>query len=222
MTTTLDRVRAWTLGLDLGFASDFSALVGLERIDTLMDDQITKKRYEIRLLRRIRLGTPYEEIVEIVGHVMKALPRVHGQPPPQLIVDGTGAGLPVCQLLKKAGLGPISVTITGGREETTSGNFNFNIPKRNLVASLQVAFQSGRLKISRDLPDAENLINELLNFRVTISSSGHDSYDAWRERIHDDLVLATALALWWNERPSGQTRFVNIPRPEGALGMFLR
>jgi hypothetical protein len=28
----------------------------------------------------------------------------------------------------------------------------------------------------------------------------HDSYNAWRESIHDDLVLAVALAAWYAER----------------------
>lgn len=44
------------------------------------------------------------------------------------------------------------------------------------------------------------LVKELLNFKVTISTSGHDSYEAWREGDHDDLVLATAMALWLAER----------------------
>lgn len=33
-------------------------------------------------------------------------------------------------------------------------------------------------------------------FKVKISTSGHDSYEAWREGDHDDLVLAALLALW--------------------------
>ena len=28
---------------------------------------------------------------------------------------------------------------------------------------------------------------------------GHDSYEAWREKDHDDLVLATSLAVWMRE-----------------------
>ena len=200
MTVTSDRNRGYTVGLDLGQANDYTALVVIERIDSMVDYVSTGKRYNIKHLQRIKLGTPYDEIVAIVGRMMKALPHVHGQPKPRLIVDGTGVGRPIVDLLKKAGLAPVACSITGGREETSGGAFNFNIPKRNLVSALQVVFQSGRLKIARNLPDAENLINELLNFRVTISASGHDSYDAWRERIHDDLVLAAALAVWFNER----------------------
>jgi hypothetical protein len=32
-------------------------------------------------------------------------------------------------------------------------------------------------------------------------STGHDSYEAWRESIHDDLVLAVSLACWYGENP---------------------
>ena len=31
---------------------------------------------------------------------------------------------------------------------------------------------------------------------VKISETGKDSYGAWREGAHDDLVLAVALAVW--------------------------
>ncbi|MEJ7861626.1 MAG: hypothetical protein WKF90_08310 [Pyrinomonadaceae bacterium] len=31
---------------------------------------------------------------------------------------------------------------------------------------------------------------------MKINDSAHDTYGAWREGTHDDLVLAAALALW--------------------------
>ena len=41
------------------------------------------------------------------------------------------------------------------------------------------------------------LVKELLNFRVKINiSTAHDSYEAWREGDHDDLVLSVALSCW--------------------------
>jgi hypothetical protein len=45
------------------------------------------------------------------------------------------------------------------------------------------------------------MVRELLNFKVKIDlRTAHDSYEAWRDRTHDDLVFATALAAWWGER----------------------
>ena len=38
---------------------------------------------------------------------------------------------------------------------------------------------------------------KMLDFRVTVSDAGHDS---WGGRDHDDLVLALAVACWFGER----------------------
>ena len=38
------------------------------------------------------------------------------------------------------------------------------------------------------------------------SMAAHDIYGAWREGQHDDLVLATALAVWFGERMGGGLR----------------
>jgi hypothetical protein len=41
---------------------------------------------------------------------------------------------------------------------------------------------------------------EPLNFKVEIDpKTAHDSYTAWRENQHDDLVFAVALACWLGE-----------------------
>ena len=90
----------------------------------------------------------------------------------------------------------LGVTITGGDKGSREGG-DWRVPKRELVSTVQVLLQGGRLKIAEDLPNAAVLIQELLNFRVKIELlTAHDSYGPWRERTHDDLVLATALACW--------------------------
>jgi hypothetical protein len=63
-----------------------------------------------------------------------------------------------------------------------------------------VLLQTGRLKIASALPEAEVLVKELLAFQVKITSTAHDAYGAWREGVHDDLVLALALATWYGEQ----------------------
>ncbi len=39
-----------------------------------------------------------------------------------------------------------------------------------------------------ELPEAALLVQELLNFQVKITAAGNDTYRAWREGQHDDLV----------------------------------
>jgi hypothetical protein len=46
------------------------------------------------------------------------------------------------------------------------------------------------LKIAAELPFGTELLEELRNFRVKVDlQTGHDSYEAWRERDKDDLML---------------------------------
>jgi len=52
------------------------------------------------------------------------------------------------------------------------------------------------LKIASQLPEADTLTRKLQNFQVKITGAANDTYGAWREGTHDDLVLAAALALW--------------------------
>ncbi len=59
----------------------------------------------------------------------------------------------------------------------------------------------------------DTLVKELLNFRVKINiSTAHDSYEAWREGDHDDLVLSVALACWAGER--FMEKLESVPRPD--------
>lgn len=220
----------YILGLDLGQANDFSALVVLEVSRHKTDrvkPQVTydlgvkmvpvyENHYAVRHLERLPKGTPYTQQVarvkEIHDHLaqqMRWTPRGSRlevvEPRPvnvALVVDQTGVGRPVVDMLRDARLHPIGITITGGDNVTRDG-YGYRVPKRDLVTTVQVLLQAGRIKIAASLPLAQTLIDELVGFKVAISASGHDSYgnDAgWREAPHDDLVLAVALACWWGEQ----------------------
>jgi hypothetical protein len=76
-----------------------------------------------------------------------------------------------------------------------------NVPKRDLVAAPLILFQDRRLEIAEDLELRKTLERELENFKVKINiSTAHDTYEAWRENEHDDLVLALSIACWAAER----------------------
>ena len=75
------------------------------------------------------------------------------------------------------------------------------MPKRDLVGAVQVLLQTDRLKFAEQIPAIPTLVQELLAFRVKIDPlTAHDSYGAWRDGAHDDMVLAVAIAAWWGER----------------------
>jgi hypothetical protein len=200
----------YIIGCDLGQANDFTALSILEKHrDTTSEIRqqgfepptfiaTTRNIFHLRHLQRLKLGTSYPDVCSIVGTMLKALPGA--KLAPALVIDKTGVGAPVFDLMQKSGLKPIGVTITGGFDENRVLSNDWRIPKRNLVSTLAVLLQSGRLKVAPDLAEGETFVSELSNFKVKISAAGHDSYSSWRESVHDDLVLSVALAAWYGER----------------------
>jgi hypothetical protein len=170
----------------------------------------TEKRLELRHLERYPLRTSYPEIADKVAALVRS-PELspteydpsrfrYSSRPPELVVDNTGVGVAVTDLLKVRRLRFKAVTITGG-EKTHASAGHWRVPKRDLVAALEVPFHTGDLKIAEGLALWPKLREELLNFRRKINlTTAHDSYEHWRETDHDDLVLATALACWWARR----------------------
>jgi hypothetical protein len=204
------------IGCDFGQSQDYTAIVALERIS--VGDVF---EYHLRYLDRLPLGTPYpDQVSKIKTLVLKFREReVH------LVADATGVGLPVVDMLRKEGLKPIPILITGGLKVSRDG-VSWNVPKRDLVSTAQVLLQTKGLKIASSLPLAKLLTSERLNFKVTINARGHDSYEAdtasWREGDHDDTVLATALACWWAVRFRKQKQSYSTQRQEWMLPSELK
>ena len=163
--------------------------------------------YHVRHLERPPLGTKYPTIVVRVKILLASAPLTLRTP---LVIDRTGVGRPVTDLFEGQGLRPYAITITGGDEVIKDGAHHTKVPKRELISTLVAVFQTERLKIAAGLTEGPALVNELTNFKVKVNlATGHDSYEAWRESVHDDLVLAVAMAVWHGE---------HLPRPFEAVG----
>jgi hypothetical protein len=148
----------------------------------------------LRHLERCR-GVPYPDVVKRVQGLLATPPLATAHV--AVVVDSTGVGRGVTDLMYAVGLHPVCATIHGGRD--TTGDLNtceVHVPKRELIMAAQLALQQSRLRIAAGLPHATTLADELQNYRVKLSAAGHDSYNA-REGEHDDLILATALAVWF-------------------------
>jgi hypothetical protein len=91
---------------------------------------------------------------------------------------------------------------TAGAAETQEGQI-FGVPKLILVSRLQALLHEGRLKIHRELPEADTLVRELQDFRVEFTAAGNLTFNA-RQGRHDDLVLALAIAAWRAYGPVGR------------------
>jgi hypothetical protein len=151
---------------------------------------------ELRHLRRFPLGTPYTEIVPAVAALTRAGPLAESP----VVVDQTGVGRAVVDMLRQAIGWVVPVSITGGQAVTVAEDRFLHVPKKELVTFLQIVLQSRRLRIARGLHEAAILVRELQQFQVKITTAAHETFGVWREGQHDDLVLAVALACWWAER----------------------
>ncbi|MCB4771057.1 hypothetical protein LGR54_20820 [Ancylobacter sp. Lp-2] len=176
--------RDFFVGLDLAQSNDYTAIAIVRR---------TESGLIVPFLARTR-GRPYPDIVASVADLMSR-PELAGA---KLIIDGTGVGRPVFDLLRAADLDPISVTITAGAK-ATGARRRFRVPKRDLVSAVLLALQAETLTIAPNIEHADDLRQELADMRAKITPAGNETYAA-REGAHDDLVMALALAVWMAER----------------------
>jgi hypothetical protein len=187
----------YVVGVDLGQAKDYSALV-VNRVTTAFSDT---PFHNLIALFRWPLNTPYPAVCRSIVSVMQQLPK-DALDPPELVMDQTGVGKPVLDLAREYGLAPTGLMITGGNEVSHPYRMQRNIPKKVLASCLLVMLQARRLRIARAMPLTETLTKELGSFKVRISASGGESFESWRENSHDDLVLATAIAVYVGEHPN--------------------
>ena len=181
-------------GLDLGQASDYTALTAVEKVLTYEKET----QFHTRHAERFELGMPYPMMIDKLDERINAL---NIRDDYMTVADATGVGRPVIDLMRDRKIKVVPVTITGGDKELFDPEIGgWRVPKRILASTMQVLLQNGQLKFAKGLMHAQTLIDELLNFKVKVNSKAHDQYEAWREGDHDDLVLSLAMAVWYAER----------------------
>lgn len=198
----LRRHPVFFVGLDLGKNQDHSSLPVIERRELVFPerDPVTMEfRREVwnvlRHLRRVPLHTPYPDVVELVRRLV-SLPELARRT--TLVVDATGVGSPVVDLLRQAKLpcSLVPVTITSGDRETSDAR-GYGVPKRDLIVGLQVAFQKRWIRLAGGARELQAFRKELMDIRVHVSTQ--TAYERYAAPGHDDLALAAALA-WWRLR----------------------
>ena len=205
----------YCLGVDLGSEGDPTALCLLERVLIDRDVRAGMKNHRwkdqpgqsvvaelhLKAMLNVPLQTPYPVLVGKIKQIMDSAEFI-GQT--YLVVDRTGIGLPIMQMLQAAGMAPIGITITSGHTLGVTKT-HYNVPKQDLVAALLTAMQMGRFKMPRPevLPTVQEFKTQLAGFKMKTKASGTVTYEAALERVHDDLVIAAALATWWMDRVYG-------------------
>ena len=210
-----------TIGIDLAQSRDRTALVALESYrpevpvwevdiaeviaNTSVRDLLRGRHrgprvqfhHDIVHIERFPAGVTYPEQVV---RVIRAADALSLEETANLVIDATGVGRPVVDMVRAACRYPMrAVTITGGSEVVKSGR-DVSVPKADLVGCLEITLSTRRLHAVPDLPYAEELDRELRSFGYELGASGRPKYEG--KGSHDDLVLALSLALWGAERGS--------------------
>lgn len=197
--------------LDLGQSGDFTALAVLKRQLTLDESGLPVRdhkrqtifKHAVVALERYPLGTSYPAVVASVSAFLR---RPELQPRPRLVIDATGVGRAVVDMFLnelRGGLDVHPLTITSGndarRDVWSPGVIGFWVPKTELVSTVQAALGTERLKIARGLKEGDTLKRELLDFKIKLTASANETFNA-REGAHDDLLLAVGMGIWLAER----------------------
>jgi hypothetical protein len=208
----LPRKTRWVVGCDLGTAADYTALSVLQSIEGALDFRSEydrhcniagppqKKRQELHVkhLERLPLGLSYPQIIE---HVIERCSRPPlTAPKADLVVDDSGVGRAVSDLMIARGLHPVRFTITGGQEQKCIGQNRWHVSKEALITKLDALLNDGALKFAAALTESGALKSELVDFRRTVGAAGRATWAA-RTGAHDDLILTIACAAWWATRP---------------------
>ena len=175
------------IGVDLGKLRDHSALAVIERYtektgyDRVYHCDAVETRTVLRMIEQIRLGTSYPAVIDRICDVVA---KIAEKGPCTVIVDATGVGQPVVDALRKRepDCQLIPVTITGGDQA-----HGLNIPKSDLLVSLQMMVANAELRIPHQLRFRKTLVEELTKIGRNLKAIGNG---------HDDLVMAVALACW--------------------------
>lgn len=146
----------------------------------------------VRYLGRNQLS--YDKITDKARARMEDPRVIHNC---DLVIDATGVGIPVLDFMKRLGLSPIGIWISSGQNPNAK-DYGYSVPKSDLISTLQLALSIGCLKFSKGLDPkiVKQLQHEFQFFREKKRSPTHTSMEAWREKDHDDILLALAINVW--------------------------
>lgn len=195
---------AWVVGVDLGKSMDSTAIGiihhTIRALGTGTPNHVAKtwrqntvQRFDLVHLQRLPLGMNYVSQAQAIGEIMQREPLKSAGA--KLVVDQSGVGVGVVDLMETNGLRPIRLQITAGAEETQEGGVH-RVAKTILISRLEAAMHAKELHVAAALSEAEALREELKEFQRHVTASGANTWSA-RAGKHDDIVLAVSYGIWW-------------------------
>lgn len=185
------------LGLDLGQQYDYSVLsvIEIKENHTSTITETVLHKYKLIFLHKFTLKTPYTTVVSWIVDFIKTSfdPNIY-----VLVVDYGGPGRPVVDLFEEHDLNLVAITTTGGLEAVWKSGTRVTVPKRELITSLEVAFQSYKLMVHKNISFLKDLEKEILNFEATTRARNNVKLEAAYAH-HDDIIMSISMAIWYAE-----------------------
>ena len=201
-----DRIVRACLSWDPAFAHDRSALVLIQKKETVRDFEFgelpitVRKWYEVRDISVLK-GDYLRQSDEVISRWIKTNGwyRQH-RVPVSILVDAAGVGISVVQTLRsRALLAEVTPSIRAYSfvASNTPMGYSHNTLRLDKISVYEHAYSAmatGQLKIDSKIPLAKELRQELENLQVTNSQSGRPLINA-ASGSYDDLVTATVAGL---------------------------
>jgi hypothetical protein len=177
------------VGVDLGMRRDPTAIAVLRREvrrtgrrNPVDWEEMLETVMTLEEVRKADLLTPYADVGQMLDRLLRDLP---GQARKVVVVDATGVGDPVVQMLKAAGLEARlePVVLTNGEREGHLPHAA-SVPRRALLENLRRMLEVEMFTMRPGLAGREELTREL----TSLGAAGY--------RGHDDMAFALALAAW--------------------------
>ena len=232
-------MKEYAVLVDLAKKRDFTAIMVMkDSPQVVLGNELLKQPnkvvhyYDIVYIAQ-KQGAWYHAIVQEIEELMQRATLVENA---DLIVDGTGVGEGVVEIMREQGLQPIPIITTNGglvREvyadvaEVFPGAprlgmrtlQEIHVPKTDLVAAGQLLVQQERVRVAAGLKWAEEAREQFKSFRGKINERTKKKvYEAETEEEHDDIVICFLMGAWWfiSQRQQQEIPERELPQSEDA------
>ena len=213
----------YCLSQDLGKVQDYHATILTEiRMQTRSRTEFSRKIYKdgdsevvfphIHVVGADRSQISYDKLIQETK-IRLADPRIihncwH-------VVDATGVGQAVIDLMRAERLDPVGIYITGG-DRVSEKEYGYTVPKNELIATFQMVLSRGLLKISNKIREdvKKQFIHEVKNFKEKTTKAGNVAFEAWKEEDHDDLIMSLMMNCWYILQMCGHSVTIDRTRKQ--------
>lgn len=196
----------YCLSQDLGKVQDYHATILTEvRMQTRSRTEFSRKIYQpgdtevmyphILMVGADRSQLSYDKLIQETK-VRLGDPRIiHNC---YHVVDATGVGQAVIDLMRAERLDPVGIYITAG-DRVSKKEYGFTVPKNELIATFQTVLSRDLLKMSNHIKKdvKDQFRHEIKNFKEKTTKAGNTAFESWREEDHDDLIMSLMMNCWY-------------------------